>query len=141
MFPRKRPSPSQGLLVPNPQHVAVWSPLVLHIHSRYSIFPSILLSRIINQILSSSQAFAINPSVSGMHVVDPTYDHTLASWALWITDRWGNEPYAECEPHEIIKELLLGLGRGDNRTYVTHPHPTLSMLRLSDSLTSVSACC
>ena len=41
---RKRPSPLKGLTVPDPQQIALWSPLILHIYSRYPIFSSILLS-------------------------------------------------------------------------------------------------
>ncbi|KAF8512478.1 Las1-like-domain-containing protein [Gautieria morchelliformis] len=114
---RKRPSSLHGLKVPSSEHVALWVPLVQHVYTRYTCFPSILLSRIINRLLSSSQSSSASsaPVNDDVHAVDPTYDHTLASWALWIVDQWGDEPYAECESSEVVKELLLGLGREDNK--------------------------
>jgi ribosomal biogenesis protein LAS1 len=104
---------------PAPQHVALWSPLVSYLHSRHPTFPSTLLSRIIKQVASPSQvtssAFsAIDSLVGDVPTDDPTYNHTLASWVLWLVDQWGNDSYAGCERSEVIRELLLNLGRADD---------------------------
>ena len=120
----------KGLTVPDPQQIALWSPFIHHIHSRYPIFPSILLSRTIKKIISSSQVTSassvINPPIHDIESTDLTYVHTLASWVVWIIDRWGDDPYADCEPEDVIKELLFSLGRGINRTYVIHADRTIN---------------
>ncbi|KAF8577862.1 Las1-domain-containing protein [Ramaria rubella] len=116
---RKRPSSLQGLTVPIPQLISLWSPLILHVHSRHPTFPSVLISRITTQLFSSSKTpvdLGTTELVpSNVSAGDPTYDHTLASWALWIVQRWGDDPNGDCERHGIVKEVLLGLSRADSR--------------------------
>ena len=66
-----------------------------------------------SQLNSAFSTF--HPLVSDVPAVDPTYDHTLASWALWIIEQWSNDPNAGCERSEVVKELLLSLSRADNK--------------------------
>ena len=79
-----------------------------------------LLDGIIKKIIPSSQLIptpsTISLPVTDVPTIDPTYGHTLASWALWIIDRWVNDPHSGCERSEVIKDLLLNAGREDNRT-------------------------
>ncbi|KAF8526244.1 Las1-domain-containing protein [Hysterangium stoloniferum] len=113
-----RTNPSQGLDVPIPQHIALWSPLLLHMYSRHPAFPSALLSRIFVHLFSISKTKSAHPGPTisdPVSTFDPSYDHALASWALWIINQWSDDPVAECDREDTIRELLLGLGRSDNK--------------------------
>ncbi|KIJ45187.1 hypothetical protein M422DRAFT_166931 [Sphaerobolus stellatus SS14] len=115
---RKRPSLLQGLSVPTPQYINMWSPLILHISNRNTAFPSILLHRIVAKLLPSSEinAEAIDSvsTVQETNLPDPTYDHMIASWGLWIVERWSNESH-DINRKDVIKHLLLGLSRANNK--------------------------
>ena len=54
---------------------------------------------------------------------------------MWIIDRWGNLPHADCESE---KELLLSFGLGGSRTYVIHADRDQLLLSLQPCLKMIS---
>ncbi|GJJ08732.1 hypothetical protein Clacol_002951 [Clathrus columnatus] len=107
---KKRTLPTQGLNGPPAEYLSIWSPLLSHLQANHPTFLSILLFRILSHLFSDNSETTDGPSMGGINHSDPTYDFTLASWALWIVDNYQNNDGAAIDLNDILKELLLGFG-------------------------------
>jgi ribosomal biogenesis protein LAS1 len=113
---KKKRIPSSDSFLPPESSVAVWSPLLTDIHSRHPTFPSVLVHRIIEFLLSES-TFSEVQSID-FSELDTTFHMCLARWAFWAIDSWDiDEEDSEKDfKRDVAATMFTALGSGSRDT-------------------------
>ncbi|KZP32371.1 Las1-domain-containing protein [Athelia psychrophila] len=114
---KKRVFPA-GSFLPPAASLALWTPLLTHIHAEHASFPAVLVQRALAHMLASSPAEA---DADADARPDPSFDMCLARWAFWALDAWsprgdhgglGSEEAALDGKRDVVVTLVNALGPG-----------------------------
>jgi ribosomal biogenesis protein LAS1 len=90
---RKRNLASDEFLPPH-SSLMLWTPLLAHIHTYHPTFPSVLTTRIVENLLYERPNTGFDMDVVSLEVDesqnDPSYHLALAKWAAWVIKAYDN---------------------------------------------------
>lgn len=100
--------------MPPTASVALWTPILTHIHAEHSTFYYVLVHRIIATLLSDPPIGASEEDFRS----DPSFDMCLARWAFWAIDSCDiNFEDSEADfKRDVTVTLVNGLGPGSTET-------------------------
>jgi ribosomal biogenesis protein LAS1 len=90
---KKRNLASDEFLPPH-SSLMLWTPLLAHIHTYHPTFPSVLTTRIVENLLYERPNTGFDMDVVSLEVDesqnDPSYHLALAKWAAWVIKAYDN---------------------------------------------------
>ncbi|KAI0085676.1 Las1-domain-containing protein [Irpex rosettiformis] len=129
---KKKRSPS-NTFDPSSSLLAIWSPLLTHIHAHHPSFPSILISRLITVIIPPDQDSPSHPPVETIslnveddsNTRDLSYELCIASWAHWMVESFVCSSGEEEEDRRsrranAVASLVSGIGMAKKSNETDH---------------------
>lgn len=89
--------------------LALWTPLISHVHSLHASLPLVLVHKIIAHLTSSEQYVeeAVINVEADSSSRDLSYDMCIASWANWVVHTYGSDGDEEEDASSMSREDVI----------------------------------
>jgi len=115
---RKCRAPADPFL-PTVASLALWTPLLVHLHATHTTFPSVFINRIISVLLDNSMGSNMDTNIIELDSKglsrNVIYNEYLARWVTWTVRTWTDESQHGTDlRREVILQVALIFMPGHN---------------------------
>lgn len=101
---------------PSTAVLAIWTPLLEHLHALHPSLPSVLMGNAIKILLSAQEELVSTVEADTISFADgvggardPSYDMCLASWAFWLATELEDGSGSSDNDSRVVEEAVVSL--------------------------------